>query len=45
MASKDYSTEYNEDLGWMRYLSHLNSVRGTSWIDSLRIAKYIKEKS
>ena len=45
MASKDCSTEHNEDLGWMRYLSHLDSVLGISWINSLKIAKYIKEKS
>jgi hypothetical protein len=36
-------TEYKEDSGWMRHLSHLDSTRGTSWADSLKIAKYIKE--
>jgi MoaA/NifB/PqqE/SkfB family radical SAM enzyme len=38
-------TEHKEDLGWMRHLSRLDSIRGTSWVDSLKIAKYIKEKS
>ena len=37
-------TEHKEDLRWMRHLSHLDSVRGTSWADSLKIAKYMKEK-
>lgn len=38
-------TEHKEDLGWMRYLSEIDSVRGTSWMDSLKIAKYLKENN
>jgi len=37
--------EHKEDLGWVHYLSDLDSVRGTNWKDSLKIAKYMKEKS
>lgn len=37
--------EHKENSDWMRYLSDLDSVRGTSWMDSLKIAKYIKENN
>jgi sulfatase maturation enzyme AslB (radical SAM superfamily) len=37
--------DHKEDLGWAQYLSELDSVRSTNWKDSLKIAKYMKEKS
>ena len=39
------TTSHDENKDWMKYLSELDSARGTSWTDSLKIAKYIKEKS
>jgi len=36
---------HKEDLKWVQYLSGLDSVRGTDWASSLKIAKYMKEKS
>lgn len=41
----ELEAEYTEDIRWIQYLSELDSVRGTSWADSLKIAKYMKEKS
>jgi hypothetical protein len=36
-------TEHKENHGWMQYLSELDIIRGTNWMTSLKISKYIKE--
>ena len=37
--------EHKENRGWMQYLSDLDTTRGTDWMTSLKIGKYIKETS
>jgi MoaA/NifB/PqqE/SkfB family radical SAM enzyme len=37
--------EHKEDPIWIKSLSELDLIRGTNWMNSLKIAKYIKEKS
>ena len=36
-------TEHKENRAWMQYLSELDTTRGTDWMTSLKIGKYIKE--
>ena len=45
VAYLESMTEHQEGLNWIRYLEELDSTRGTDWTASLKIAKYMKEKS